>query len=224
MSSASQIDLAAITDDQLAEMLSELKFSRETEALRARLPGQLAPFASNISITKPVQTVSISPSGGIHGCWCKIKERKICMSVNVAPSLYSPASQPRPAQPIQLVWRDWCTGANYLTGSADSHMHSISLQYGPRRGTYSEAKGFTGWYQDPGMSRTRYSHGGIRSVVEEVVRDMGFHESELDNKVEVLEALLGDDGKRLVEKHTGPGVTLRKTIEDEIEIGMEEDF
>ena len=35
--------------------------------------------------------------------------------------------------------------------------------------------------------------------MEEVVRDMGFRECELDNKLEVIEALLGDDGRQLLE-------------------------
>lgn len=120
MSSASQIDHATMSEDQLAEMLSKMKSSRETEALRARLPAQLAPFASNISIIKLIQTVHTSPTGGVHCCSCR-------------------------------------------------------------------------------------------------VRDMGFRECELDNKLEVIEALLGDDGSQLLESHSQDGTTLRKIIEDEPE-------
>jgi hypothetical protein len=82
----------------------------------------------------------------------------------------------------------------------------------------SKATAFTGWYDDPGISMTEYSHGGIKSVVEEVVRDLGFRESELDNKLvmEVLDALLGDDGRKLLENHTNE-TTLRKVIEDELD-------
>ena len=47
MSSPSQIDYTTMREDRLAEMLSKVKSSRETEALRARLPAQLAQFASN---------------------------------------------------------------------------------------------------------------------------------------------------------------------------------
>ena len=60
---------------------------------------------------------------------------------------------------------------------------------------HSKAKAFTGWYDDPGKSESEFSHGGIKSVVEEVIRDMAFREGELDNKLEVIEALLGHDGR-----------------------------
>ena len=43
---------------------------------------------------------------------------------------------------------------------------------------------------------TKLSHDGIKSAVEEVVRDMG---CELDNKLEVIEALLGEDGRQLLD-------------------------
>jgi len=68
------------------------------------------------------------------------------------------------------------------------------------------------------------SHGGVNSVVEEVVQDMGFRESEFVNKMEVIEALLGGDGMPLLEcsildsEYEPP---LRGIIEDELE---EEDF
>jgi len=209
MSSASQIDHATIPEDQLAEMLSKVKSSRETEALRARLLAQLAPFASNISIIEPIQTVRTSPTDGVHLCTCKVKERRICMSVAVVPSPYSQSqdSEEPDAKPLKLIWRDWWTRSKYLTGSADSHMHSIFLQYGPpRRGMHSKA--FTGWYDDdPGTSVTKYSHGGVKSVVEEVVRDMGFRESELDYKLEIIEALLGDDKRELLERYAQDGTT-----------------
>lgn len=105
----------------------------------------------------------------------------------------------------------------YETGSADSRMHSISLKYG-HRGSRSEVTAFTGWYQDPGISLdSKSSHGNMKSIVEEVAQDMGFREGELDNKVEVIEALLGDDGRQLLESHAEEGKTLRKIIEDEIE-------
>jgi hypothetical protein len=84
-----------------------------------------------------------------------------------------------------------------------------------------QATAFTGWYDDPGTSDSESSHGGIKSVVEEVVRDMGFRECELDNKLEVIEALLGDDGRQLLESDAQEGTTLRKIIEDELE---EEDY
>jgi len=87
----------------------------------------------------------------------------------------------------------------------------------------SKATAFTGWYDDPGMSMSGFSHGGIQSVVEEVVRDMGFRESELDNKLvmEVLDALLGGDGRRLLENYALE-TTLRKIIEDKLD--REEDL
>jgi hypothetical protein len=106
----------------------------------------------------------------------------------------------------------------YLTGVAASRMHSISLEYGPH-GMRSKATAFTGWYDDPGRGVSELSHGGVKSVVEEVVRDMGFRECELDNnnKLAVIEALLGDDGRQLLESHAEDGDTLRTIIEKEQE-------
>jgi hypothetical protein len=195
-------------------MLSKVKSSRETEKLRARLPAQLAPFASNISIIKPMQIVRIPRISGLHGCSCGVRERKIWMSVTVVPSSNSQSQDSVPhAKSLKLVWLDFGTTSTYLTGSVDSNMHSISLRYGP-----SKATAFTGWYDDPGRSLTESSHGNIKSVVEEVVRDMGLRQCELDDKLEVIEALLGDDGKQLLESHAEPMQTLRKTIEDELEV------
>ena len=100
-------------------------------------------------------------------------------------------------------------------------MHSISLKYDHHRGRRSKATAFTGWYDDPGTSESESSHGDIKSIVEEVAQDMGFCEGELDNKLEVIEALLGDDGRQLLESDAENGKTLRKIIEDELE---EEDY
>jgi hypothetical protein len=50
---------------------------------------------------------------------------------------------------------------------------------------------------------------------------MSFCECELDNKLEVIEALLGDDGRQFLKSHAQAGITLRKIIEDKLE---EEDY
>ena len=75
------------------------------------------------------------------------------------------------------------------------------------------------------MSETEFSHGRIKSVVNEVVQDLGFREREIDNELEVIEALLGDDGRELLESYAqdshGPP-TLRKVIEDDL--GELEDY
>jgi hypothetical protein len=138
------------------------------------------------------------------------------MSVAVVPSPNSQSqdSDEPHAKPLELIWRYWWTRSRYITGLAGSNMHSISLQYGPRRGMHSKATAFIGLYDDPGGSVRGLSHDGIKSVVEEVVRDMG---CELDNKLEVIEALLGDDGRRLLKSHAQDGITLRKIIEEELE-------
>jgi hypothetical protein len=136
------------------------------------------------------------------------------MSIEVAEANLEPYTMP-----LELVWRDWRTSSPYLSGSADSHMHSISLRYGlHRRGMRLEAKSFMGWYDDPGTSETELSHGGIKSVVENVVRHMGFLEGELDNKLEVIEALLGKDGRKILDSYPEDGATLRKIIEEEMEL------
>jgi hypothetical protein len=80
----------------------------------------------------------------------------------------------------------------------------------------SKAKAFTGSYGDPGTFESKSSHSGVKSIVEEVVRDMGFRECELDNKLEVIEALLGDDGRQLLEK-----VPLRSSREFWLRISFE---
>jgi hypothetical protein len=49
-------------------LLSKVKSSRETETLRARLPAQLAQFASNISIIEPIQTIRISHTDEVYCC------------------------------------------------------------------------------------------------------------------------------------------------------------
>ena len=213
MLSESQTDLATISEVQLAETLSKVKCLRQTEELQARLPAQLAPFESNISIIKPIETVNTNPTG-VHHCVCKVKERKIRMSVAVAPS---PDSEPH-VKTLKLDYLDWWSSSRYLTGAAQSHMQSISFQYGPpHRG---KTKAFTGWYDDPGTSETISKHGGIKSVVKEIVRDMGFHGCEID-ELEVIEALLGDDGRELLESYAQDGPTLRKIIEDELEVDEE---
>lgn len=66
-----------------------------------------------------------------------------------------------------------------------------------------------------------HSHGGIRSVVEEVIRDMGFRENELDIEpmVKVIGALLGDDGMEILEStiRDREETRLRDIIEYELE-------
>jgi hypothetical protein len=142
------------------------------------------------------------------------------MLVTVAPaSPHSESKEPH-AKPLTLIWRDWQTSSAYISGTADSHTRSISLHYGPRHGMClpePEAKAFIGSYSDPQMALSGFSHGGVRSVVEKVVRDMGVRECEFGNKLEVIDALLGDDGKKLLESHTHKKITLRKIIEDKLE-------
>jgi hypothetical protein len=167
LSSTSQINYASMPEDQLAEMLSKVKSSRQTEALRARLPAQLAPFASNISIVEPIQTIRASPPTGVHCSSFEVKEQRICMSVAVVPSPHSRSqdSEEPHAKPLELVWQTWTTGSRYVTAFADSYMYSISLQYGPPRdGMHSKANAFVGWYFDgSGVFESKHSHG-LRAV------------------------------------------------------------
>jgi hypothetical protein len=123
-----------------------------------------------------------------------------------------------PVKLLELVWRNWSTTSKYATGLAVSYMHSISLQYGlPHCEMHGPVTAFTNSYDDPGITFINSSHGGIKSVVEEVVRDMGLSERELDNKLELIEALLGDDGRQLLESHPEDGTPLKKIIEDELD-------
>ncbi|KAK2756135.1 hypothetical protein FQN54_005543 [Arachnomyces sp. PD_36] len=220
MTSAPQTPSSTMSEDELTEMLSKVKSARETEELRARLPSQLAPFASNISITKPVETTNISRGDGMHFCGCGIKQRIIHMSVTVVPR---PDMQPPqgsgelPAKSLKLAWRDWWTTSRYLTGLAQSHMHSITLEYDsldPGKGP-TRVKAFIGWYDDPGTGEVALNHGGIKSVVDEVVRDMGLGEGELGSQLEVLEALLGDEGRQLLKKNDDEK-TLSQIIDEEL--------
>jgi hypothetical protein len=69
------------------------------------------------------------------------------MSVAVVPSPQD--SEQLHAKPLKLVWQDWRTSSKYFTGSADSHMHSLSLKYAhayaPARGEIRlEAEAFAG--------------------------------------------------------------------------------
>ncbi|KAN0126609.1 hypothetical protein V8E52_000249 [Russula decolorans] len=197
-----------MSEDQLAEMLSKVKSSRETEALRARLPAQLAPFASNISVVEPIQTVCTNPTDGVYCCSCEVNERRICMSVAVVPSPHSQSQdleEPH-AKPLELVWRDWWTGASQIPTCILFPFDTVLLIVECAR------------RRQPLRAVSRSSHDGVKSVVEEVVRDMGFRECELDNKLEVIEALLGDDGRQLSEGEAHEGTTLRETIEDELEM------
>ena len=110
-------------------------------------------------------------------------------------------------------------------------MSSITLQYGPPGdGMHSKGIAFTGWYDDDsGISQSVSSHGGIISIVDEVVRDMGFNEGELDDKLrlEIIEALLGADGRPMLDsvpkraRDGKVGPALRDVIKGKLE---EEDF
>ena len=74
-------------------------------------------------------------------------------------------------------------------------------------------------YTDPGTTEFKSTHGNIKSVVEKVVRDMGFRGDELGNEL-IIEALLGDDGRQLLESRPPDeryGPTLREIIKDELE-------
>ena len=117
MSSASQIDRATMSEDRLVEMLSKMKSSREAEALRrARLPAQLAPSASNMSIVEPIQTVCTNPTVGVYCYSCEVDERRICMSVAVIPPPHSQSQDPTEephAKPLEFVWRDCYRGEVY---------------------------------------------------------------------------------------------------------------
>ncbi|KAG5641786.1 hypothetical protein DXG03_004190 [Asterophora parasitica] len=169
-------------------MFSKVKSSEETEKLQARLPAQLAPFASNISIVGPIRTVSISLNDGIHYSACEVKERRIPFGTRVA----------RLVDNVEVPHR--------ICGFAHA------FYFPPIR----DAEALTGRYDDSGTSESESTHGNVKSVVKEVARDMGLREVELDNELEVLEALLHHDGKQLLGRNAEEGKTLRKIIEDEI--------
>jgi hypothetical protein len=120
--------------------------------------------------------------------------------------------------PLELVWRDWQTSLKYISVSVDSHILSISLQYGPPHGgTRSlKATAFICKYDHLQASLSESAHGGVKSVVEEMVRDMGFREGDI-NKLEVIGVLLGDDGRQLMESQAVDGTTLGEIIEDELD-------
>jgi hypothetical protein len=85
---------------------------------------------------------------------------------------------------------------------------------------HSKATAYTGRYDD-GTTVSESFHDDIKSVVNEVVRDMGFRECEFHYKLEVIEALLGDDGRQLLESNYMEETTLRKVIEDELDEGTD---
>jgi hypothetical protein len=234
---SSPIDLATIPEDQLAQALAKVKSSKATEALRARLPAQLAPLASNIAITEPIHTDSVSAMDGLYYSSFMFKKRSIMMAVTVDLSPYSPSqnSEEPHAKQLELIWKEWETSLKCGTGSADSLMYSLSLRYShPKDLTDREedlsiptyqlrhdrrkpatVKAFTSSYMDVGLSMYQSSHGGIRYVVQELVKDMGFCGGEVDNKLqmEVMEALLGDDGKQLLGSCIEGGTPLREIID-----------
>jgi hypothetical protein len=238
MSSTSHIDLTSISVEELSNSLSKVECALQTEALRARLPAQLVPFASNISVTTPVQSISISPTDGLNESACEVNESRVVMSVTV----FSSDSQPKDdsdepgVKSLELVWRHWWTAS----GSVYSRMYSLFLEYGrpsdikwakravkqgrrqdriiPAHEMPLRAKAFTGLYGDPGMDRYRSTHGGIKMIVAELVKDMGFSSGGEVNKLDVLESLLGDGAResldRCVEEERP---TFRKVIEEELE-------
>lgn len=121
------------------------------------------------------------------------------------------------------------------TGSADSCLFSISLQYGSpnarpvefsknderRRRSNDKrfAEAFIGEYGDSGQSLYECSHGEIKNLVRKVVRDLGANPDEV-NELEVIEALLGDrdDARGLLERGPDGRPVLMEVIEYELEV------
>jgi hypothetical protein len=186
------------------------------------------------------------------------------MSITVAPSSdsHSKANSQKPdVKSLELVSKYWWTSSRYATGSADSCMYSLVLEYGLQsdieaakhwQSTVVEdveegesededepeedyqiskfyqmplkVKAFTGRYGDPGIDSDTYqsSHGGIKLVVAELLNDMGFRGGGEIDKLQVIESLLGDGARELLdgcveEEEEEERPTFRKVIEDELE-------
>jgi hypothetical protein len=113
---------------------------------------------------------------------------------------------------LELHWQEWTTCVKYDTGVALSAIQAISLYYGPpflppperhydddyfrpKTNCVGFKEAFVGEYNDPGTDMCERSHGQIKIVAREVLRDLGFTDEYETRKMELefIEALLGDD-------------------------------
>jgi len=79
-----QTQLLDIPDEDFDAVISAARAKRETKALRAGFPSQLADLASCIRVIQPKETTNIHLKGGAYGSSFDVVERKVHLSVHLA--------------------------------------------------------------------------------------------------------------------------------------------
>jgi hypothetical protein len=89
----------------------------------------------------------------------------------------------------------------------------MTIKYGDEQAPSKSA--YSSGYGDPGQRRYEASHGGVKEVLEALLKDLGSSASGLD-EIAIVKLLVGDGMKNILDVEI-EGLSLRKVIMEKIE-------
>jgi hypothetical protein len=207
-SSELQNYLVDISDGNFETVVAAARVKRETKALRARFPPHLTDLASCLQVVRPKETTITSLGGGANGSCCTLKKYKVHLSVHLGQEDVNAIDKE-----LTLTLCRWRLYHIYVSGSASSETISASIKYGKKQ----DLGAFASEYSDPGIEMFEATHGGVKTVLKNLLRDLGGG-GDLD-EIEMLGLLMGDDLEAMIDvelKKRYP--SLRKVIIEQLEL------
>ncbi|KIM91604.1 hypothetical protein PILCRDRAFT_810886 [Piloderma croceum F 1598] len=89
----------------------------------------------------------------------------------------------------------------------------MTIKYGDKRAPSKSA--YSSGYDDPGQTRYEASHGGVKEVLDALLKDLGSSASSLD-EIAIVKLLVGDGVDDILDDEI-EGLSLRKVIMETLE-------
>src|ERR1700683_3350350 len=124
-SSHSQPSLETLTVDNLNALIIFAKIKREMLELEGRFPAHLATLVSRIRICQPKEQLVFSEKGGANGAFFDSSTSTVYFSVMRNSDNEEPVTKD-----LTLSCSHWCIFHYFGTGSADSEIVLVSVNYG----------------------------------------------------------------------------------------------
>ncbi|KAF8900979.1 hypothetical protein CPB85DRAFT_1439288 [Mucidula mucida] len=188
---------SALSADHREWVRRQQQLEAETIALRARLPDFLQPFASNLSVCDPSDDQKIRRLDGANSCTFYISASSVSLTV-------SPPASTHPQKHLKIHSENWGTSSRYVTDCASSEKLAVFLSY-RAVDDESDRRGLAN--ADPGEDMYAHSAKGVKEIVEDVVRDMGYTMEKLDK-----------DACMMFWTRSWKHASLRQVIRDDLEL------
>ena len=198
--------LFQLTIQEQNSIVRRVNIRRQTVELRERLPQFLKPFAETISVREPVVKHKVKARGAANAG--RITYDGEDAFISIGPNFTR----------LDVGCSKWTGDHTYLTGTAGFSKAHVWLGY---QKVYAQAA--VTEYGYPGGDIYWHVSRRVKEMVRRVVKEIGFEEEISDGQcVEVLEAMMGERGKEVLDESVVKGEPkLRDVVRDDLDKNKE---